>query len=160
MYNSLVWFGVFKSWPIYVWHTHAIHQVLEFWGERSSLPSKNFPGISIHMLQIGALVLLGRLVEAYDGSKCLNFTFFAEHFSALFTCGKVLRSFVGSPRLVFRERMLGIFNQHLPMILSNNFSEVAFLLGRSVGQWTLGLCHEMLPIIWYPISLDPAMGRY
>ena len=33
--------------------------------ERSSLPSKNFPCISMDMLQIGALVLLGRLVEAY-----------------------------------------------------------------------------------------------
>ncbi len=32
--------------------------------ERSSLPSKNFPCISMDMLQIGALVLLGRLVEA------------------------------------------------------------------------------------------------
>ena len=32
--------------------------------ERSSLPSKNFPCISMEMLQIGALVLLGRLVEA------------------------------------------------------------------------------------------------
>ncbi len=35
------------------------------WYERSSLPSKNFPCISMDMLQIGALVLLGRLVEAY-----------------------------------------------------------------------------------------------
>ncbi len=33
-------------------------------GERSSLPSKNFPCISMDMLQIGALVLLRRLVEA------------------------------------------------------------------------------------------------
>ncbi len=32
--------------------------------ERSSLPSKNFPCISMDMLQIGALVLLGRPVEA------------------------------------------------------------------------------------------------
>ncbi len=32
--------------------------------ERKSLPSKNFPCISMDMLQIGALVLLGRLVEA------------------------------------------------------------------------------------------------
>ncbi len=32
--------------------------------ERSSLPSKNFPCISMYMLQIGALVSLGRLVEA------------------------------------------------------------------------------------------------
>ena len=32
--------------------------------ERSSLPSKNFSCFSIDMLQIGALVLLGRLVEA------------------------------------------------------------------------------------------------
>ncbi len=32
--------------------------------ERSSLPSKNFPCISMGMLQIWALVLLGRLVEA------------------------------------------------------------------------------------------------
>ncbi len=32
--------------------------------ERSSLPSKNFPCISMDMLQIGALVLLGSLVEA------------------------------------------------------------------------------------------------
>ncbi len=32
--------------------------------ERSSLPSKNFPCISMDMLQIGALVLLGRLLEA------------------------------------------------------------------------------------------------
>ncbi len=40
--------------------------------ERSSLPSKNFPCISMDMLQIGALVLLGRLVEA-----CLFF-FFAQ----------------------------------------------------------------------------------
>ena len=31
--------------------------------ERTSLPSKNFPYISMDMLQIGALVLLGRLVE-------------------------------------------------------------------------------------------------
>ncbi len=35
--------------------------------ERSSLPSKNFPCISMDMLQIGALVLLGRLVEANLG---------------------------------------------------------------------------------------------
>ena len=35
--------------------------------ERSSLPSKNFPCISMDMLQIGALVLLGRLVEALWG---------------------------------------------------------------------------------------------
>ena len=34
------------------------------WIERRSLPSKNFPRISMDMLQIGALVLLGRLVEA------------------------------------------------------------------------------------------------
>ncbi len=32
--------------------------------EGSSLPSKNFPCISMDMLQIGALMLLGRLVEA------------------------------------------------------------------------------------------------
>ena len=32
--------------------------------ERSSLPSKNFPCISMEMLQIGALLLLGRLVES------------------------------------------------------------------------------------------------
>ncbi len=32
--------------------------------ERSSLPSKKFPCISMDMLQMGALVLLGRLVEA------------------------------------------------------------------------------------------------
>ena len=37
--------------------------------ERSSLPSKNFPCISMEMLQIGALLLLGRLVE----SGCLLF---------------------------------------------------------------------------------------
>ena len=36
-----------------------------FFSERSSLPSKNFPYISMDMLQIGALVLLGRLVEAH-----------------------------------------------------------------------------------------------
>ena len=34
--------------------------------ERSSLPNKNFPCISMDLLQIGALVLLGRLVEAYN----------------------------------------------------------------------------------------------
>ena len=32
--------------------------------ERSSLPSKNFLCISMYMLQIGALVLVGRRVEA------------------------------------------------------------------------------------------------
>ena len=35
--------------------------------ERSSLPSKNFPHISMDLLQIGALVLLGRLFEASCG---------------------------------------------------------------------------------------------
>ena len=34
--------------------------------ERSSLPSKNFLCISMDMLQIGALVLVGCLVEAGD----------------------------------------------------------------------------------------------
>ncbi len=33
--------------------------------EKSSLPSKNLPCISMDKLQIGALVLLGRLVEAF-----------------------------------------------------------------------------------------------
>ncbi len=37
----------------------------QFDSERSSLPSKNFPCISMDMLKIGALVLLGRLVEAF-----------------------------------------------------------------------------------------------
>ena len=32
--------------------------------ERSSLPGENFPCISMDVLKIGALVLLGRLIEA------------------------------------------------------------------------------------------------
>ena len=36
--------------------------------ERSSLPSKNFPCISMDMLQIGALVLLGRPIESQTAS--------------------------------------------------------------------------------------------
>ena len=55
--------------------TQSVHniQFLFLWSElwqskknleRSSLPSKNFPCISMDMLQIGALLLLGRLVEA------------------------------------------------------------------------------------------------
>ncbi len=41
--------------------------------EKSSLPSKNFPCISMDMLQIGALVLLGRLVEAK--LKCTKYVY-------------------------------------------------------------------------------------
>ncbi len=37
--------------------------VVKQYGKRSSLPSKNCPCISMDMLQIGALVLLGRLFE-------------------------------------------------------------------------------------------------
>ncbi len=42
-------------------HYGVTYMVL--YSERSSFPSKNFPCISMDMLQIGALMLLGRLVE-------------------------------------------------------------------------------------------------
>ncbi len=43
----------------------------KWYGERSSLPSKNFLCITMDMLQIGALVLIGRLAEA-ERRSCGN----------------------------------------------------------------------------------------
>ncbi len=43
--------------------------------ERSSLPSKNFPCISMDMLQNGAFVLLGKLVKVIIGEGYITLIF-------------------------------------------------------------------------------------
>ncbi len=53
--------------------------------ERSSLPSRNLLCISIDMLQIGALVLLGRLVEAHGGKYVYLEVNIVDSMSDMFT---------------------------------------------------------------------------
>ncbi len=61
---------MFWFWPIAVgqrnYFTTRITLLYELPFERSSLLSKNLTCISMDMLQIGVLVLLGRLVEAFS----------------------------------------------------------------------------------------------
>ena len=65
--------------------------------ERSSLPSKNFPCISMDMLQIGALVLLGRLVEAQRAKLTLSFTLITNKaLLIMFTCDSAHNNYKGA----------------------------------------------------------------
>ncbi len=67
---------------------------------------------------------------------------------------------IGRCQFIYRsQRMLGTFNQCMPMILSNKWgchSYTKSLVGSDIGavHWFCAVMHEMCPISWHRIYIE------